>query len=116
MADGRRRFGVSDYPDGRKCCSPQDWPIPEIDTEAFPIAKEAEDQVMDWESRRWTVCQILREVYHCTEDPLLRKKLRIASTMTKAMAAKIVEYEPKWGSGRWPWREKKFGTGGEAAR
>lgn len=63
---------------------------------------------MEWESRRWTVCQILREVYHCTEDPLLRQKLRIASNMTKEMATKITEYEPDWGRFRWPWREKKF--------
>lgn len=108
MADQRRRFGVSDYPDGRKCCSPENWPIPEIDLKAFPIATPATDTMMNWESRRWTVCQILREVYHCTEDPLLRMKLRIASNMTKEMVTKITEYEPNWGRWRWPWREKKF--------
>jgi hypothetical protein len=112
MGDGRKRFGVADYPDGRKCCLAQDWPIPDIDLNAFPIATPAELQVMDWESRRWTVCQILREVYHCVEDPLLRLKLRIASNMTKEMAAKIIEHEPNWGRGRWPWRERKFETGG----
>ena len=108
MADQRRRFGVKDYPDGHACCSPQDWPIPEIDLEAFPIATPATDTMMNWESRRWTVCQILREVYHCIEDPVLKMKLKIASNMTKTMATKITEYEPGWGRNKWPWREKKF--------
>jgi len=116
MGDGRRRFGVADYPDGRKCCAPQNWPIPDIDLEEFPIATPAPEVVMDWESRRWTACQILREVYHCIDDPFLRLKLRIVSNMAKDMAETIHKYDPKWGRGRWPWREKKFDVGGEPSK
>lgn len=81
-------------------------PIPEIDLEAFPIAKPMPERDMNWISRRWTLCQILRELYHVTDDPELKLKIRIASTMAKAMATAISEHEPNWGRGRWPWREK----------
>lgn len=84
----------------------KDWPIPEIDLAAFPIARPLPKKDMEQDARRWTVCQILREIYHTVEDPLIRYKLRVASNMTKTMVEKICEYEPTWGKFRWPWREK----------
>ena len=92
----------------QRCYDKKEWPIPEIDLTVFPIATPEPVKRMLWDSRRWTLCQILREIYHTTEDPLIKMKCRIAANMAKEMATKISSYEPKWGVGAWPWREKKF--------
>lgn len=81
--------------------------IPEVDVAAFPIASPISTGEMNWVSRRWTVCQILRELYHAVDDPKLKLKCRIASRMTKEMASTIIAFDPNWSSGRWPWREKQ---------
>ena len=86
---------------------PKRWPIPEIDYEAFPIARPVPGRKMQMDSRRWTVCQILREIYRETDDVLIRLKCRHAINMTKTMVDKICEYEPEWGKFRWPYRERE---------
>jgi hypothetical protein len=83
------------------------WPVPPIDYDAFPIARPMRrSDMMSRDSRHWTVCQILREIYRTTDNPEIKLKCRIAHRMTKTMVDKICEYEPDWGKWRWPWREK----------
>jgi len=86
--------------------------IPDVDYKAFPIAQPLRPDEMEWVSRRWTVCQILREVYHAIDDERLKFKLLVASRMTKEMVITICKKEPHWGKYRWPWRDKKFETEG----
>lgn len=81
-------------------------PIPEIDTKAFPVARPIARKKMHRDSRHYTVCQIIREIYHETDDPVIRMKCRIAHTMTKHMIDEICRHVPDWGKFRWPWREK----------
>jgi hypothetical protein len=81
-------------------------PIPEIDYEAFPIAVPVPRRMMHRDSRHYTVCQILREIYHEVDDPVLKMKCRIAHRMTKTMIDAITLHVPEWGKFRWPWREK----------
>ena len=81
--------------------------VPVIDTQMFPIAEPVPEMDMQWTSRRWTVCQILRELFHSIDDPALKLKCRIACRMTKAMATEITKHNPEWGRGTWPWREKR---------
>lgn len=81
-------------------------PIPEIDIDAFPIAQPISRKKMHRDSRHYTVCQIIREIYHETDNPVTRQKCRIAHTMTKHMIDEICRHVPEWGKFRWPWREK----------
>jgi len=81
--------------------------VPAVDTKAFPVAAPLQSWEMDWVSRRWTPCQILRELFHATDDPVLKLKCRIAARMTKDMATKISQHDPGWGRNTWPWREKQ---------
>lgn len=81
-------------------------PIPPIDYEAFPIARPVSRKKMTMDTRHYTVCQIIREIYRDTPDPVIKMKCRMAIRMTKTMVDKICEHEPDWGKFRWPWREK----------
>ena len=40
-----------------------------------------------------TVCQILRDIYHLTDNEVIRYKLRVATAMTKRMAGKLKYYK-----------------------
>jgi hypothetical protein len=40
-----------------------------------------------------TICQVLREIYHMTEDEVIRYKCRVAVTMAKRMAGKLRYYK-----------------------
>jgi len=42
-----------------------------------------------------SVCQTLRDIYHMTENPDIRLKLRLAMAMTKAMNEKLQYYKHK---------------------
>lgn len=107
------RFGTNTMGDPELDIKKRAWDpklnltIPEVDLQAFPIATPLKDSEMDWVSRRWTVCQILREIYHAVDDPVLKFKCRVASQMTKQMIYAICKKEPHWGKFRWPWREKQ---------
>ena len=47
-------------------------------------------------SPRNSICETLRGIYHSTEDPEIRLKLREAVSMAKAMSAKLSEKKPNW--------------------
>lgn len=40
-----------------------------------------------------SICEVLREIYWDTEDPVIREKVTEASKMAKKMAQKLIEYK-----------------------
>ncbi len=43
-----------------------------------------------------TVCEVLREIYWHTDDPVVREKILEATIMAKKMDAKLREYKEDW--------------------
>lgn len=69
-------------------------PVPEHDMEAV--------------GDRYTVCTILREIYHKTDDPEIKLKCRMATTMAKKMAGMITEFKGRgWGKKFYPYNPNK---------
>ncbi len=65
----------------------------------YPRHKPAPEEAMDrtvFEGEN-TLCQTIRDMYHMTEDPEIRLKLRVALTMSKSMCRKLMEYRDKYG-------------------
>jgi hypothetical protein len=48
-----------------------------------------------------TICEVLRELYWCTEDETVREKAMEASGMAKRMDAKLREYKEAWDAEEW---------------
>lgn len=44
-----------------------------------------------WKFR--SICEVLREIYWATEDPVIREKVTEASKMAKKMGQKLLEYK-----------------------
>lgn len=51
---------------------------------------------MRMENPRYTVCEVLREIWQETENATVKLKTRIAMTMAKKMNDKLMEYNKKW--------------------
>lgn len=43
-----------------------------------------------------TICQLLRDTYHLTDDPQIRVNLRIAVSMAKSMVRQLKRYQESW--------------------
>lgn len=43
-----------------------------------------------------TICEVLREIYWHTKDPVVREKVQEATVMAKKMDAKLREYKEDW--------------------
>ena len=43
-----------------------------------------------------TVCEVLREIYWHTDDPIVREKVLEATVMAKKMDIKLREYKADW--------------------
>ena len=54
-----------------------------------PVSEESMDK--DPRGDGGTICQVLRDIYHYTDDSYIRMKCRIAVTMAKKMAGKLRE-------------------------
>jgi hypothetical protein len=48
-----------------------------------------------------SICQILRDIYHGTDDPRIRLNCRVAVTMAKKMDVKLTENKKDWDVGFW---------------
>ncbi len=48
-----------------------------------------------------TICEVLREIYWCTDDEVVRTKILEASSMAKRMDAKLREYKVDWDKTEW---------------
>ena len=58
----------------------------------------APEEHMNIISGRLTCCEILREIYRATDNPEIKMKCRVATTIAKSMAARITKYEGRnWG-------------------
>lgn len=53
-----------------------------------------------------SICEILRNIYWKTDDPEIKLKCRIATTMAKRMTRKLSEYKKGWESNFWDKNEK----------
>jgi len=63
---------------------------------------------MKFKGYRYTVCEILREIYRATDDPEIQLKCRMAVSMSKKMAVRISHYEGrKWGRSQYPWNPNR---------
>jgi hypothetical protein len=68
--------------------------------------KPINERYMIYSSKRYTICQMLREIYQLTDNPEIRLKCRIASRMSKCMAKIITEYKGEgWEDNFWPLKE-----------
>jgi len=48
---------------------------------------------MSMENPKFTICEVLREIWQKTDDPKIRMLTRIAMTMSKKMGAKLRSYK-----------------------
>jgi hypothetical protein len=48
-----------------------------------------------------TICEVLREIYHSTDDPIIQERLVLATAMAKKMDAKLREYKADYDKGWW---------------
>jgi hypothetical protein len=58
-----------------------------------PVSESEMDRTR-WEGHH-TICQTIRDMYHMTDDPYIRLKLRLAMAMAKAMNDKLQYYKHK---------------------
>lgn len=56
---------------------------------------------MNKRNSAWTICEVLREIYHKTNDPVIQEKLILATAMAKKMDAKLREYKADYDKGWW---------------
>lgn len=53
------------------------------------------------DSPNHSICEVLRQIYHKSTDPDVRLNARVATTMAKAMTAKLSTYNKQWYSDFW---------------
>lgn len=58
-----------------------------------PVSESDMDVSTD---KGYTICQVLRDIYHRTESKEIKLKLRVATAMAKAMAKKLSGYKEEW--------------------
>ena len=58
-----------------------------------------DEKEMTWISDKYTICQVLREIYWKTDDPEIKLNCRIAMTMAKRITRKLTEYKKGWDEG-----------------
>ena len=54
--------------------------------------------------RQWrecSICQLLRKIYHLTDDPEIKLELRVAVAMAKSMDKKLRSYNGGWDKKFW---------------
>jgi hypothetical protein len=54
------------------------------------------EKQMNYISHRDTICAILRDIYFATQNPEIKLKARIATSMAKSMSRKLMEYKSDW--------------------
>ncbi|HAX95794.1 MAG TPA: hypothetical protein DCY35_04630 [Prolixibacteraceae bacterium] len=68
------------------------------------LKKQYEPCPMHWmemENPRFTICEVLREIYKESSEDHVKFKARIAMTMAKSMNTKLMEYNKDWNPGIW---------------
>ena len=54
---------------------------------------------MEHTSPKYTICELLREIYYRTDDEQIKIKCRVAVAMAKAMDTRLRELNPEWKKG-----------------
>ena len=50
------------------------------------------EALMDTENPKFTICEVIREIYKLSTDPEVKMRARIAMTMAKKMQMKLIKY------------------------
>lgn len=58
----------------------------------FRIIEPCPIEMMQFKNQENTICELLRQTYHMTEDDKIRINLRVAVTMAKKMGTKLSQY------------------------
>jgi ABC-type Zn uptake system ZnuABC Zn-binding protein ZnuA len=66
------------------------------------------EKEMEWISPNNSICQLLREIYHKTDDPDIRLNCRVATSMAKSMTRKLTEYKESWEEDFWDIHPENF--------
>jgi len=66
-----------------------------------------DEELMDKNFPDYTICQVLREIYHATEDEDIQVYCRLGVTMGKVMDAKLRKYKEEWSSDFWDKTDNK---------
>lgn len=61
----------------------------------------APESWMTMTNPRFTICEVLREIYTSSDFNDIRFKCRVAVHMAKRMDAKLREYNKEWNSSEW---------------
>lgn len=56
----------------------------------------------------YTLCQIIREIYIGTDDPVIKFKCRIGLRLAKDISSKLFKLDPNYQEGFWPERRQFF--------
>lgn len=59
---------------------------------------------------KWTICQVLNEIYKLTNDPKIKIRVRIAVTMAKKMSDRLTELKDGFTSSEWTEDTQKMKT------
>lgn len=66
------------------------------------------EEQMVYISSKYTLCEVLREIYRKTGDKEIKLKCQIATAIGKSMAARITKYEGRnWGRKQYIWNPHK---------
>lgn len=54
------------------------------------------EEWMSIRNNRFTICEVLREIYHYTDNENIKMLSRVAMNMAKRMNNKLMEYNSTW--------------------
>ncbi len=58
--------------------------------------KPCPEEWMKQKNPRFTICEVIRQIYYLSPDAQIKTLCRIAMTMAKKMNTKLMEYNPIW--------------------
>ena len=65
-----------------------------IDPELIKRYPPESEERMSVQGKRYTICEILREIYNLTDSEGIKIRTRVATTMAKRIIGKLYEYNP----------------------
>jgi hypothetical protein len=66
--------------------------ITKNDLADFTLLEPCSIELMNFKNPENTICELLRQTYHLTDNDTIRTNLRVAITMAKKMGNKLSEY------------------------
>jgi len=76
-----------------------------LEPEVWMNYEPVSEKEMEIISYRYTLCEVLRECYRLTDNPFIKKRLRVACAMGKSLCARITHFEGyrRWGVFQYMW-------------